>query len=478
MTPTSRSISRMLLFAITVAITSGVLAQTFPPASLPAPPPEILNRPLTVEDAVALALQNNPSVTLAGQNVTVAQDELKSARAGALPSLNLAVDSTYYPGATPVSFPGFGTIAGFTFTSTGMAVVNQPLFPFSRLTAPIHSARANVGANQQALSRTRQQVTFQTEQAYYQLLIAQNLLNVATYAVQVAQGQVTLAQDTFNAGTAPKLDVLQAQSTLENANVTKEGAQNNVDIARGTLATQLGLSAGTPVTIVSPTTVPVAPREVDPLVKEALALRPDLTVLDYRRRQLQAAVALTRVEELPRVDLQAAYTNIMAGSSLLEPSGISIGLNIAFTAFDWGKARNDVKAAKTQLAEVDTMQRQLAISTTLDVRSAWLNLLNASAQLASAQKQFEAANEALRIAGVRYRAGIGIYLELQQAYLSATQALTSFSQATYQAQTAAAQLDFAVGAPVPFTTAPIPTLTMTVPPPLPAAAPAAPAPAG
>jgi outer membrane protein TolC len=283
----------------------------------------------------------------------------------------------------------------------------------------------------------------------------------------VAQGQLKLAQDTVNAGTAPLLDKMQAQSTLENANVSQEAADNNVQISRATLATQLGLSAGTSIDIVSPTTVPVAPQDVDTLVKSALSARPDLAQMLFRRRQLKAAISLTSVESLPTVNLQASYAQAITGSSALETMGASIAVNIAFTAFDWGKAHADVKALKTQLAEVDSTEQQLALSTTLDVRSAWLNLRNATAQLGSAEKQFDAANEALRISEVRYRAGIGIYLELQQAYLAATQALTSFSQATYQAQSAAAQLEFAVGTPLQLATVPIPQLSLIVPSPLP-----------
>ena len=466
-----RVICRLICFTCFAFMTSGVPAQSFPPISLP--PSEKFTTPMTVEDAVAYALHHNLAVTLAEQNVSIAQDQLSAARAGVRPSLALGVDSTYTPGVTAVQVAG-ATVSGFTFSSTADAEVSEPLFPFSRLSAPVQAARANADGTREALARTRQAVALQTRQAYYQLLIAQDLRNVGLYAVEVAQGQLKLSQVTFAAGKAAQLDVLQAASTLANAQVALEGARNNVDVSRAALATQMGLPAGTPLAIVSPTTVPLAPPQVTALVDEALAARPDLLQVHYLQRQLQAVLALTRVEELPRADLQAAFNQVLVGSSLLEAAGVSIGMNITFTAFDWGKARADVRAARTQLAAVDTTERQLTLSTTQDVRSAWLLLRNATAQLTSAEKQFEAANEALRIAEVRYRAGRGLYLEEQQAYLSATQALTSFSQATYQAHTAAAQLEFAIGAPLTLTVTPIPALTLTVPTPL--QVPATPAP--
>ena len=329
--------------------------------------------------------------------------------------------------------------------------------------APVQAAHAHADAMRDTLARTRQQVMLQTRQDYYVLLGAQDLLDVARYAVQVAQGQLQLAQDTFHAGKAAQLDVLQASAALASAQVAQESAGNNVALARATLAAQLGLHAGAPLAIVPSTTVPAAPPEVDALVAQALAARPDLLQLRALQRQLQAVLALTRVEELPSGDLSAVFACALLGGSPLEAQGVSIGINLELTAFDWGKARADVQAARVQWAAVETLERQLALSITLDVRAAWWQLRVATAQLTSARQQFTTASEALRIAEVRYRTGHGLFQEAQQAYLSATQALTSCAQAGYLAQSAAAQLEFAIGAPLQLSVTPLPALTLTAP---------------
>jgi outer membrane protein TolC len=435
---------------LTICALAGVWAQS---AIAGASPP---TAPITVEQAVAIAERNNPSITLGEQNVTVARDQVRSAQSGALPTVGVNGTASYIPGAASESFTfNNQTIAlASAFTAGAEATVSQPVWPFNRWRAPVQAARANVGINQQALLRTQQQVVLQARQAFFQLLSAQELLGVADYSVTVAQTQLKLANATFTAGTAPRLDVDQASASLADAQVSLEQAQNAVDVSRATLATQLGFPAGTPIRIAPPTGLPNAPAQVEPLVQQAFAARPDLAQLAYQRRQLQAAISEARLEKAPLANLSAGYNQPITGVSLSGIQGWSVAATIGFTLYNGGKEEADVSAAKEQLRQIDTVQRQLELGITLDVRQAWLNLRNALQQLTSAEQQRVAADEAVRISELRYQNGEGILLEVEQARLRATQARTSSAQARFQAQTAAAQLDFAVGVPVTTTTTP------------------------
>jgi outer membrane protein TolC len=446
MTSFRRTVCRCIIAALTIMLLAASQAQpTVTPSPVPLSPIAPPTAPLTVDDAVALALRNNPAITLGVQNVQIAQDQLASARSGRLPTVGVSGSFSYTPaGITSGSGPSATT--GYFFSS-GAALATQPISPASRWRAPIQFANANVGVNQEALLRTQQQVVFQTRQAFYQYLSAQELLQASQYAVTVAQTQLDIANATFNAGTAPRLDVEQAKATLANAEVALFGAQNGLDVAQAGLATQLGFPAGTPVTIRPPAGLPTVPDKVEPLVALALTLRPELLQLNFRREQLRANIALTRVELQPLLNAQAQYNKTFLGGSLQGPDGLGLSLQLSYNLFNGGKQRADVAAAKTQLLQVDTLARQLEIGVTFDVRQAWLNLLNALKQLSAADQQRVAADEALRISQVRYRSGEGILLEVEQAELRSTQARTSQTQARFQAQVAAAQLDFAIGAP-------------------------------
>jgi len=471
---------RLAVVLLATASFFGVQAQVAPSATTVTPValPTAPATPLTVEDAVAFALQHNPSITLGVENVQIAQQQVTVAHAAGLPTVGVNLNGTYTPNAQGIAFKDIN-IPAVTFSSSAQATAAQPIWPPAVWRAPVQVARAGVGINQQNLTRTQQAVAFQTRQAFFQLLSSQELLGVAQYSVTVAEDQLRLANATFTAGTAPKLDVLQAEATRENALVNLARAQNTVDISRATLATQLGLSAGAPITIRPPDGLPVAPAQVEPLVTQAYTARPEMQQLNFQRQQIRANMDLIRLQQEPTLSVQAAYSKTLIGGSIFGTDGLSLSAVIAMNLFNGGKTRAQLATARIQLQQVDTTAQQLEVNISLDVRQSWLNLQNALTQLNSAQKQSVAADEALRIARLRYSEGEGILLEVEQAYLNSTQARTSVSQARFQAEVAAAQLELAIGAPptAQLPTAPVPAMPALPALPTPATL-AAPPPAG
>lgn len=436
---------RRLSIALLAVMTLGGAWAQIPPAGEPAP----ALGPLTVDEAVALALRQNPAITFAEQNVLIAQDQVSAARAGALPTVGINSTATYVPSPTSVEFEGKKVQTGNALSASAQVSVSQPVWPASRWRAPINAAQANVGLNDESLRRTRQQVVYQTRQAFYQLLTAQELVRAAQNAVDVAQTQVNVANATFEAGTAPRLDVEQARATLADAQVSLVRAQNGVELSRASLATQIGLPAGTAITITAPEGLPAASATVDPLIAQALSLRPELAQLNYQRQRLRANIALVRLQQQPLVNVQAGYNQTLLGGSLFGSDGLSFSAALSWNVYNGGRTRAELSAAQRQLEQVDTNARQLELNITLDVRQAWLNMNNALRQLDAAQQQLTAATEAERISRLRYENGEGILLEWEQAQLRSTQAQTNLAEARYQAQVAAAQLEFAIGSPVP-----------------------------
>lgn len=397
------------------------------------PPPTPPTGPLTIEEAVAFALRNNPTVHQSAQEIGIAQAQLNAAQANRRPDLVL---NTAHIGAA--------------LDTSARLQASQPLWPSTRWKAPIAVAQATVTANTLALARTRQSIVQQVRSAYFGVLSAQELLQVAGDAVKVAQEQLRLANTTFEAGTAPKLDVFQATANLEAARVDETRAQNGVALAQSALAIQLGLPAATPIEVVPIKTLPTPAGDVQPLLATALSQRTELAQLETRRQQLRASMELIRLQRQPLVDAQANYARKLTGdTSYFGPDGFTYGAGITLPLYNGGQTRAELDAARQQLAQVETAARQIELGISLEVRQAWLTQQNAHAQLAAAQRQLDAANEALAIAQVRYDNGEGIILEVEQARLRRTQAQTALAQARFQAQLASAQLDFALGTPAP-----------------------------
>jgi len=438
---TARHHCRLIAGLLALALTGLVHAQQ--PAAAPLP------ETITVEQAVTYALEHNPSVTIAVQDVQIAQAQANAARANRLPDIGVNVSGTYNPSPTQVTFGDSTIQLGEKFNSSLGVNVTQPVWPNTRWRAPIASATAGVGASAEILQRTRETVVFQTRQAFYQVLSAQRLQEVAQESLQAAQTQLKLAENTVAAGYAAPLDIYQARATLADAQVTLSRAQNAVDLARAALVTQIGLPAGTPLQVSAPAGLPTVPTNLDALTQAALQQRPELAQLNFRRQQVRAQIDLIRLEQQPIVNLQANYSKDLTTASALSASGLTFGASIGLAVYNGGQTKAELAAARTQLAQLDTNAKQIELGITLEVRQAYLGLQNALQQLTAAQEGLNAATEALRIAQIRYENGEGIILEVEQARVQRTQAQTALAQAQYQAQVSAAQLAFALGEPAP-----------------------------
>lgn len=442
-------VCRIMIAAILLCVLGGArgLAQT--PATTPIASPPPPTAPLTVDEAVVYALKYNPAVLNATEGVQISQTQVKIAQTNGALTAGINLNTVYTPSPASANFQGSTIPLGAALGSTLQVFASQPVYPSSRWTAPVNSAKAGVGLSSEALARTRQQVVFQTRQAFYQVLTAQELQQVAQDAVEVARRQLDLAQNTVNAGLAAPLDVFQSKAALANAEVTLVQAKNTLDVSHAVLATQLGLPAGTPVQVMAPKELPAPPTDIDALVAEALRNRPELLQYNYRRQQIRAGMELSKLELKPIVNLQPNYTQSLQGGSVFGTSGFSLSVVIAWNLINGGRTKAELKQAQQQLQQIDTSAQQEKLQVTLEVRQAWLNQQNAYQQLTAAEQQRAAAAEALRISQLRYENGEGIVLEVEQARLNLTQALTSLAQARFQALTAAAQLAFALGQTAP-----------------------------
>lgn len=436
MTPQHRAISPGIVVSIvfTLCACLGSFAQ----------PPAVIG-PLSADDAVIYALQHNPQVVHGLQDLQIASLQIDVARANGLPTASLSINNAYVP--SPLSYGPLQLES--SLGGTAQFSITQPIWPSGRWTAPIASARAGVAISAKTLARTRQQVMFQTRQAFFQVLTSQELLSVDQEAVDVAARQLTLSTNTVNAGLAAPLDVYQSKASLADAQLTLVRAENTLAVAQSVLASQLGLPAGAMVVLTPPQTLPTAPPDVDALVQQALAQRPEMAQYIFRRKQIRAQMEVTRLQTLPLIGMTGTYASSVYGSNALASSGLTFGLSLAVNLFDGGATTAEIRQARVQLSQVDTDARQTELSITLDVRQAWLDLQNAQQQLADAEVQHTAAAEALRIAEVRYANGEGIVLEVEQARLKVTQSLTALAQARFQAQLADAQLAYALGCPAP-----------------------------
>lgn len=449
---TVRMLTAISAFAVLAAAASPAVAQTQPPAPGP--------RPLTLVEAITLALQQNQQLRVAAFEVQIARAQLGQAKGARAPQAGAQATytRTQEQGPTSISF----TDHGFTHTITLPAgspnlydariTVQYPLYTGGRMEAQIALAEANVKGAEATLERIKQQIVFTTRQAYFQLLLAQSGLEVAERGVAQASETLRVARVRVAAGASPRFDEVQAQVALATARQTQVRSRNGIAQARQALNALLNLPLNTPLELRDPFGVQPVREGVDVLVTRALEARPEFAELRARQAAAQAGIQLAESGAKPNVSAQAtgSYSNtggLLAGATAAP--NWSIMLAATMNLYDGGITRERIREAQLRLAQLQATEAQQKQAVELEVRQAFLNLQSAAEELAGADALVAQAQEALRIANVRFQSGVGTNLEVLNAQTSASQAEAAKVQALFNYTLARATLERAIGADLP-----------------------------
>ncbi len=447
-----KAITALVCLLVVAALAAPVpaTAQQPPATPQPAPPAPPPERPVTMAQALTQAVQNNLTLRIAAFEVQVTRAQLAAAlgaKAGSAAAVlsyqknNTPPTVIVIPGFPPISLPALNDIyvANATYT--------YPLYTGGALEAQIALARAGVRGAEAALARTTQEITLQTRLAYFGVLVAQAGVEVAQQSVTTAEETLRIAQARVRAGTSPRFDEIQADVNVANARQGLVRARNGVAVATQGLAAVLGMAVDTPLRPQeSMEVLPVRAGVVD-LVGRGLRERPEFVEHQARVDAARAALELARAGLRPVVGLTGglAANGIGTGNLALV---WSVSLGMSFPLFDGGVTAQKIKEVELRLEQLKLVEAQLRQGIELQVRQAALNLGAAGEELATAGKTIEQAREALRLAQVRFREGVGTNLEVIAAQAALSQADAARVQALFSYNTARAQLERAVGGPV------------------------------
>ena len=292
---------------------------------------------------------------------------------------------------------------------------------------------------------------FTVRQAYYQLLLAQAALDSANHSVTQAAENLRVARARVTSGVSPKFDEVQADVALATARQGQVRARNGVAQSTQGLAGLLNMPLDTPLVPADRFAVAAVATLLDQLIARALDTRPELA--ESRARQAAAQAGMQLAESGARLNLGLSgafdYSNtngFIPGSQL--SSSWSVTLAATLNVSDGGLTKDRIDEARQRLEQLKASEAQVRQGIELDVRQSYLNLQSAREELTGADALQAQAAEALRIANVRFAAGVGTSLEVLSAQASSSQAEVAKAQALFNYNVARAALVRAVGAEV------------------------------
>ncbi len=454
--------NKVALCILSIAVAQVAMAQTnMPPVQYPPanPTPPVPTQPatqvpaagpaqrLTVQDAEALALRNNPQVSVYRLLAMASQQVTREVKSNYFP--------TAYGSVTAVDANnGSRLAAGFLNNPTlyerfaGGVALAQLITDFGRTSNLVATAALRAKAADMNAVATAAQIKLAVDQAFYNALQANAELRVAEQTVsarQVVSDQVTAL---FNNKLRSQLDVSFANANLSQAKLLLLDAQNNYQAALSVLSEILGSTAQQQLELIEPDSqLNPPPDTVAQLVDQAFSNRPEIAAQSYEYQASQRFQKAERDLLLPDIRVLGAVGGVPTGAPQIDNWYGAIGVNVNIPIFNGFlyPARSREAALRSQ-AEQERL-RDLKDRIANDVRTSWLNTQTAFSRISVTQQFVDQTNLAVDLSQTRYQLGLASIVELSQAQLQQTEAQIQFAAAKYQYRIAQAVLRFQIAAP-------------------------------
>ena len=404
---------------------------------------------LTLQQARALALKNHPQVLASQANYQRSDQLTREARSAFFPAVNGDITGTQ---AEVNSRLGAGIInASRLFNHFGSGLtLSQLITDLGRTQNLVASSKLTAQASRQDYRATRYDVILGVDQAYYEVLLSQQLVTVAQQTVNQRRTVVEQISELTRNKLKSQVDLSFTQVNLADAKLMLLRAQDRLSAAYAQLADALGTDQDTQYQLTDEPMPPNPPADVAPLIGEAAQNRPELASLRLQMESAQKFVFAERDLKRPNVNLSAVggvlpYINPGNANPAIPETyeGVSINVQVPiFNGFLFG-ARE--KAAQYQLIQTQQRARDLQDRIARDVRNAYARAKTSLEAISATQQLLTQANLALNLAQGRYDLGLASIVELTEAQLGQTSAQVQNLNAKYEYQEAYAALQYTLG---------------------------------
>jgi len=417
--------------------------------------------PLTLTQAVTIALEKNPQRKAALADAKAAAADVREARSFLLPHVTFS--ETAARGNDPVYVFG-SKLQQQRFTSADFALnlLNTPtplnnfssrfggtwnLFDsFATWRGVRRAERGKEAANHQ-LERADQEVVFGAINAYDDVLLAKKELEVAEQATKTTQAIFDRSKARVDSGVAVESDLLNAHVRLAERKQELIRAQNNVSLARAELARAMGISTDKdtePVETLAERSLPQ--KSLEELEKQAMEARPDLKRVQSEEAAQQQSVAIAKSSFGPRVNAFADWeadnpTFVSGGGGNHWMAGIEVQVDL----FQGGARRAKLQHEQAAKEKVAALKEAARDAIRLEVRRAYYDFDAARQQVEVAKAAIAQAQESLRITQNRYESGVSTITDLLSAEEAASRSQADYWQTVCRYQTSYANLELATG---------------------------------
>ena len=433
------------------------------------------NLKINLDDAVKLALENNRAIEQYEEDRESARWGLSAARRSAGPRLSWSssfnrIGGRYYnnmraqryewEGLNPVTKKYYEQYRGYSIKmfpkylaeNSNSLSLSMPIYTGGRLEGQRNSAKYGLNSADLNLENARQQIKWQTAQAYYRVLQYKDLMNVRQEEITNLNEHLRTVQIQYEVGTVAMSDYLATNVQLANSKQALNTARGNYETAIANLNDIMGLPTDTNLLIEENLKYKPYEKNEDECVEYAIEHRPDGKSAAYAVKRAEANVDYSKSGYRPNVSAVVQGSIYGEGAFKADHSNgqerWSAGLQLSWDIFDNNVTAAQVQQAKSAQRKAESVARQQLDTIRLEVHTAYTNLKISEENIKITSAALKQAEEQYLIYKVRYEEGVDTNYVVMNAQEKLTQARTNYFSALYSYNTSKAQLEKAMGVPI------------------------------
>ncbi len=412
----------------------------------------VAGTPLSLDQAIELALKQNQQVKIAQYGVSKADAQAQEAVGNALPTLNVSAGFNRNIELPVFFFPVNGTLTPVRFgldnAYQASATLTQILFNsavFNGIgTSKIYQDAAR--ANYKSAVAT---VVTETKRRYYNALAAKQFVGIAEQTLANTEENYRTISALFNEGLVAEFDQIRSQVAVENVRPEVTNAEAGYNNAVSALMTYLSMDLADTVELTTTDLgAPEALPDEDAAIIKAIQENYDLKALELQMQVADGMIDVYRSSYYPTLTFVGQWQNQGQSNTFnnwLSATSSFVGLNFSFNIFNGTKTLAQIDQAKADFASVSEQYAMLQNNVRLQVRVIINDLRSALQRIEAQQSTVQQAERGFEISRIRYTEGTGSLLEINDAQVALSRAQVNRLSALLDYYTKRAEFDRVVG---------------------------------
>jgi outer membrane protein TolC len=428
------------------AVMMAGMPATFAATENPVPP--LVSKEITLDEAVTLALTNNPTGKIAVFDYEAAKGALTAARSYRWPTI-AATHKDAWTWSGELYNKTYSYDPNYVEAEISNTVsASWVIWSGNKIESQVSQAKLTLDSSKWGVAQARQQLKYDATDAYFKFMAARDNVKLSLESVERLERYLRDVKLQFEVGVVAKVDVLRSEVELANARQTLIEAQNTYDLTMANLNNIIGLPLTTVLNVRGDLAYEKYDRELAACIDTALRQRPEISQYTDAAQIAREGVTIAKAGYLPTVSAvynAGWYNDKFPGGNNYNWSAYLV---TSWNLFDSGLTAGKVKQAVEGYKKAQEQLKQTVDSVQLDVQSTYLSLKAAGQSIATSSAAVGLAEEDYKIKVIRYQAGVGTNLDVIDAQVSLTTAKNNYLNAMYSYNNYWAKLDKAMGVPV------------------------------